>query len=152
MPHYTIKRQLDDYYEKFYTRLASRHHLLAYNRYVLAGKLAAWKKRISNLWDGIEIKSVDTGRGQNTTIETGKEYQVTVIVNEKGLDDAVGIKCVVVHQEDGLFTFRGCMTVNSVGAIKLALRMYSKKRQVALSLGFLPCQMVLKSGYGSWYG
>ena len=132
--------------------MASRHHLLAYSRYALAGKLAAWKKRVSNLWDGIEIKSVDTDRGQNTTIEAGKEYQVTVIVNEKGLDDAVGIKCVVVHQEDGLFTFRGCMTVNSVGAIKLALRMYSKKRQVALSLGFLPCQMVLKSGYGSWYG
>lgn len=147
-PHYTMKRQLDDYYKKFYIRLASRHHLLAYNRYALAGELVAWKKGISTLWNDIEIKSINTDRGQNTTIEAGREYHVTVVVDEKGLDDAVGIECVIVHYEDvkdriysvtpletvsqdgNLYTFKGCMSVNNAGGFKLALRMYPKNNKL----------------------
>ena len=36
------------------------------------------------------------GNGLNATVEAGKEYEVTVVVDEKGLDDAIGIESVIM--------------------------------------------------------
>ena len=35
-----------------------------------------------------------------THLEAGKEYEVTVVVDEKGLDDAIGIESVIIRRED----------------------------------------------------
>ena len=37
----------------------------------------------------------------DATIEAGKEYEVTVVVDEKGLDDAIGIELVIIQHESG---------------------------------------------------
>ena len=43
-PHYTMKRQLDDYYSKFYCKQAKRFHALAANDNAKAKEIAAWKE------------------------------------------------------------------------------------------------------------
>lgn len=58
-PHYTMKRQLDDYYAKFYTKEAKRFKELVANDYAKAKELAAWKERVAELWDSIEIVSCE---------------------------------------------------------------------------------------------
>ena len=43
-PHYTMKRQLDDYYSKFYNKEAARFKVLAADNYAKAKEIAAWKE------------------------------------------------------------------------------------------------------------
>lgn len=63
--------------------------------------MADWKANVRSRWDAIEIKSIEAGNGLNATVEAGKEYEVTVVVDEKGLDDAIGIESVIIRREDG---------------------------------------------------
>ena len=95
-------------------------------------------------WDAIEIKSIEAGNGLNATVEAGKEYEVTVVVDEKGLDDAIGIESVIIKREDGqdhiyevipllpvskngnLYTFKATSGIFNAGSFKQAFRMYPK--------------------------
>ncbi|MCD8318042.1 MAG: alpha-glucan family phosphorylase, partial [Paraprevotella sp.] len=58
-PHYTMKRQLDDYYNKFYNKEAARFKMLAADNYAKAKEIAAWKETVAGKWDQIEVVSVD---------------------------------------------------------------------------------------------
>lgn len=44
-PHFTMKRMLDDYFEKFYHKLAARTKALVDNHYEKAISLTAWKQK-----------------------------------------------------------------------------------------------------------
>ena len=97
-PHYTMKRQLDDYYSKFYCKEAKRFKELSANDNAKAKEIAAWKEEVVAKWDSIEIVSrdreADIAQGD---IESGKEYTITIVVDEKGLNDAVGLELVTTY-------------------------------------------------------
>ncbi len=145
-PHYTMKRQLDDYYNKFYCKEAARFKVLAANDYAKAKEIAAWKETVAERWDAIEIvssqKSEEIEKGN---IESGKEYTITHVVDEKGLDDAVGIELVaiytdadgkdhiysvepfhVVKKEGNLYTFQAVHSLDNAGTFKVMYRMFPK--------------------------
>ena len=52
-PHYTMKRQLDDYFEKFYNNEAKRFKLLSAHDNKFAKELAAWKEHVADRWGGM---------------------------------------------------------------------------------------------------
>jgi glycogen phosphorylase len=58
-PHYTMKRQLDDYYDKFYTKEAANFKKLSADNNRLAKELAAWKEAVAQRWDSIRVVSKD---------------------------------------------------------------------------------------------
>ena len=58
-PHYTMKRQLDDYYDKFYIKEAANFKKLAADNNRLAKELAAWKETVAQRWDSIRVVSKD---------------------------------------------------------------------------------------------
>ena len=83
-PHYTMKRQLDDYYSKFYCKLAKRFQTLAANDNAKAKEIAAWKEDVVAKWDSIEIVSCDKVEElKNGDIESGKEYTITYVSMKK---------------------------------------------------------------------
>ena len=143
-PHYTMKRQLDDYYNKFYNKLRDRYHTIADNNYALARQIVAWKKEVASKWNTIEVKSVEAGNGLDATIKAGKEYDITIVINEKGLNDAIGIESVITYLHNGheyiysvtplsvtskdgdIYTFKGISCVSNAGSFKQAFRMYPK--------------------------
>ena len=145
-PHYTMKRQLDDYYSKFYTKMATRFHLLEADHYAKAKEIAAWKEEVVAKWDSIEVVSFDKPEEmQRGAIESGKEYTVSVVVDEKGLNDAIGLELVttvadqdgkqhiysvepfnVVKKESNLYTFQAKHKLENSGSFKVAYRMYPK--------------------------
>ena len=97
-PHYTMKRQLDDYYSKFYNKLAKRFAILSANDNAKAKEIAAWKEEVVTKWDSIEIVSCDKVEALKTgDIESGKEYVLTYVIDEKGLNDAVGLELVTTY-------------------------------------------------------
>ena len=144
-PHFTMKRQLDDYYSKFYCKEAKRFKALAANGYAKAKEIAAWKEEVAQKWDEIQVVSVQNQEVPNHILESGKEYVINVVIDEKGLDDAIGLEMVttyqnkddvqkiysvepfkVVKREGSLFTFQLKMKMENAGSFKTAFRMFPK--------------------------
>lgn len=145
-PHYTMKRQLDDYFSKFYCKEAKRFAALSADDNAKAKEIAAWKEEVVAKWDSIEIVSCDKveelAKGD---IESGKEYTITYVIDEKGLNDAVGLELVttyitadgkqhvysvepfsVIKKEGDLYTFQVKHSLSNAGSFKVSYRMFPK--------------------------
>ena len=143
-PHYTMKRQLDDYYSKFYCKEADRFKKLSADNNKLAKDIAQWKEAVAERWDAINVVS-SSWNIPATGAMTGVEYKVKFVVNEQGLDDAIGLEIVSVHtdengeerifsvrplevvgKEGNNYTFEGNIEVSNAGNFKTAVRMFPK--------------------------
>lgn len=144
-PHYTMKRQLDDYYSKFYNKEAKRSHELQANNCRLAKDIAAWKEAVAERWDSICVESKDDSA--LSEVETGKISKITYTINEQGLQDAVGLELValdvnpssdrsihsvrpfkMVKHEGNLYTFEVEIDPDEAGTFKCGVRMYPKNK------------------------
>ncbi len=143
-PHYTMKRQLDDYFTKFYCKEAKRHAELVADNYAKAKEIAAWKEQVAEKWDAIEVVSTEKCEDIiNGNIESGKEYSITHVVDQKGLDNAIGIEVVtlytdsegkeriysvtpmeVVKREGDLYTYNVKFSLSNAGSFKVCYRMF----------------------------
>ena len=75
-------------------------HVLAADNYAKAKTLAGWKAAVDSRWNAVEIVSVNAGKGLDATVEAGKEYEMTVVIDEKGLDNAIGLESVIIRHEE----------------------------------------------------
>ena len=114
-PHYTMKRQLDDYYSKFYEKLAKRFKQLSKDDNRLAKEIAQWKEAVAERWDAISVVSAETTAPVSGLHLTGEEYTLRYVINEQGLDDAV---------------FESVNTPKQAGQYKSAVRMYPKNKNL----------------------
>ena len=57
-PCFTMKRMMDDYFERYYNKLIERTNWMRANRYKKAFEINAWKTRVRNNWDKVEVKSL----------------------------------------------------------------------------------------------
>ncbi len=143
-PHYTMKRQLDDYYSKFYEKEAKRFKEISANNYQVAKEIALWKETVVERWDAISVVSSEWDVPASGLF-TGTKYTLRYVINEQGLDDAVGLEKVNVYTdengEDHIFsieplkmighegnnyTFEATLAPRQAGLYKSAVRMYPK--------------------------
>ena len=146
-PHYTMKRQLDDYYDKFYIKEAANFKKLSANNNKLAKELAAWKETVAQRWDSIRVVSKDDSVLYDA--ETGKKYTLRYVIDEQGLNDAVGLELIsiktdkngeehifskreftMVGREGNNYTFEATFEPNVAGAFKSCVRMYPKNENL----------------------
>ena len=146
-PHYTMKRQLDDYYDKFYIKQAANFKKLAANNNRLAKELAAWKETVAQRWDSIRVVSKDDSMLYSA--ETGKKYTLRYVIDEQGLNDAIGLELVsiktgkdgeehifskrefeVVAHEGNNYTFEATFEPDVAGSFKSCVRMYPKNENL----------------------
>lgn len=97
-PHYTMKRQLDDYYSKFYCKEAERSAKLQANNNSLAKEIALWKETVAERWDSIHVVSKETELLNNGG-QTGQKYVLRYTIDEQGLNDAVGLELVILKPD-----------------------------------------------------
>lgn len=146
-PHYTMKRQLDDYYDKFYIKQAANFKKLAANNNRLAKELAAWKETVAQRWDSIRVVSKDDSMLYSA--KTGKKYTLRYVIDEQGLNDAIGLELVsiktgkdgeehifskrefeVVAHEGNNYTFEATFEPDVAGSFKSCVRMYPKNENL----------------------
>lgn len=139
-----MKRQLDDYYDKFYCKEAARFKTLTADNNRMAKEIAQWKEAVAERWDAINVVSSEWDI-PSTGAVMGKEYTLKYVINEQGLDDAIGLEFVTIspdkNGEDRIFTvipltvtgrdgnnftFEGKLEPNNAGIFKSAVRMYPK--------------------------
>ena len=142
-PRFTMKRMMDDYFDKFYYKLAKRHKLLMDDNYKVAKEIAAWKENMVAHWDEIEVVKV-TGMDDMTNLNVGDKFKVAVELDTKGLNDkGIGVELVAIrtstHNNDKLYEveplqlkkvegshlfFENVYQLDYAGGMKFGLRMY----------------------------
>ena len=146
-PHYTMKRQLDDYYDKFYNKEAANFKKLSANNNRLAKELASWKETVAQRWDSIHVVSKDDSVLYGA--ETGKKYTLRYVIDEQGLNDAIGLELIsiktdkngeehifskrefeVVAHEGNNYTFEATFEPDVAGTFKSCVRMYPKNENL----------------------
>ena len=147
-PHYTMKRQLDDYYSKFYEKEAKRFKELSKDDNRLAKEIAQWKEAVAERWDAINVVSAEWDF-PTTGGEAGQKYNLKFVINEQGLDDAVALEKVNVFinkngeerifnveplkmtgHEGNNYTFEALLAPQQFGQYKSAVRMYPKNKHL----------------------
>ncbi len=93
-PHYTMRRMMDDYFERFYNKLARRSSELQANDCKLAKELVEWKAKVSQNWNSLQVLDLKRTKQDNNTDE------VLELTLNKGTLQAELIVELVVAQED----------------------------------------------------
>ena len=144
-PRFTTKRMMDDYFEKFYNKLAKRHALLGADNYKVAKDIVAWKQNMVAHWDSIEVVN-STLNAKSAELNVGNKCTIAVELDTKGLNDkGIGVELVAVrtstHNNDKLFEVKPLELVQAkgsrlffeteyqlsyAGGMKFGLRMYPK--------------------------
>ena len=147
-PHYTMKRQLDDYYSKFYEKQAKRFKEISKDNYRLAKEIALWKETVAERWDSISVVSAEWDFPA-TGVNAGDQYHLKYVINEQGLNDAVALEKVniainkdgeehvfsveqleVTGHEGNNYTFEAMLSPHQFGQYKSAVRMYPKNKNL----------------------
>ena len=143
-PRFTTKRMMDDYFEKFYNKLAKRHTMLVADNYKKAKELAAWKEDVAAKWDKIEVINIAQGNPA-TQPNVGDKLLFQAEIDVKDIKDknSIGLELVAIrtsmHNNDKLYGTKPLKLVkvegsrlffelqyqlNYAGSMKFAMRMY----------------------------
>ncbi len=143
-PHFTMKRQLDDYISRLYAPEAKRAAELKKGNYAKAREIVAWKEEVASKWNQVEILSVDVNDGfvGKSAIRTGNPIDVKCVIDTKGLGDSIGVEVVkyrdhdgesefvgteplkIVKKDGGVYTYELKSKVENAGTFRYSLRMY----------------------------
>ncbi|OFX19604.1 MAG: alpha-glucan phosphorylase [Bacteroidetes bacterium GWA2_31_9b] len=143
---FTTHRMLTEYEDKFYFKLAERGKKIIADDFQLAKDLAAWKKKVSRNWEGIEIVSIKQFDVSKEPIVIGKKYTATVEIKLNGLSpEDIGVELVVAEPidsenvaikhtqefeikkiENSLVTYSLFVTPTEPGVIDVGIRVYAK--------------------------
>jgi starch phosphorylase len=162
-----MKRQLDDYYTKFYEKEAKRFKEISKDNFRKAKDIALWKEAVAERWDAINVVTSEWDFPA-TGAEAGQKYNLKVVINEQGLDDAVGLEKVNVFvNKDGQerfysveplkmtgrdgnnYTFEALLAPTQFGQYKSALRMYPKNADLPHRQDFCYVKWIELPGYNN---
>ena len=121
-PRFTTKRMIDDYIERFYTKLATRSALLKSTNFAKAKEIAAWKEKIAEGWDKINVVSMDIPENLIHNPLAGEVYDINIVIDVNGIsDNGIGIELVATkmakNNNDTLFDVEELELVKSEGSI-----------------------------------
>ena len=156
-PHFTMKRQLDDYYSKFYHKLMNRYHMLRNNDNDKVKQLLRWKEHVLAEWEGIERVSVDRPQDDRSTFCVGERltYRVHLRIGNLKPDD-LKIELLMVSadlngersklaykypfvfevERNGIATFVSEETTNNIGVWDCAVRIIPNNALLPHDLDF----------------
>ncbi|MDR1723133.1 MAG: alpha-glucan family phosphorylase [Tannerella sp.] len=97
-PDYTMKRMLDDYFARFYNKLATRSASLTKNKFAEARKIADWKKEVAAHWDSFTVESFNYNAKSSYQPTVGDDYVIEIVINRNDLQAMLGIDMVCARE------------------------------------------------------
>ncbi len=145
-PRFTTKRMMDDYFDRFYNKMARRNSMLTANNYAKVHEIVNWKQQIANNWERIEIISENIPEEFMVNPQVGRTYKLEITIDTHELTDrGIGIELVatkpdkqnndvlynveefkLVHAEGSRLTYQLDYQLDYAGALKFAFRMFPK--------------------------
>ena len=97
-PHYTTKRMMDDYFDRFYNKLGKRSKEIIANNYAKAKDIVKWKEATAANWDQIEVVKAEFDSIQKISINgNNKKVYGEIVIDKKNLAADIGVECVLVN-------------------------------------------------------
>jgi alpha-glucan phosphorylase-like protein len=100
-PHFTMKRMLDDYYQRFYEKMAKRSAHLNVDGYRVAKEMVNWKRHLQHKWEAIHVIERDVFDTDNYSLKLGQEMKSRIRLYLDDIQpDHVGIELVFFKRID----------------------------------------------------
>jgi phosphorylase/glycogen(starch) synthase len=149
-PEFTMKRMIDDYYEKYYYKLFKRNRYLINNNFEKAKELDAWKKNIKDEWDNIEVINYSFERAGDNVYRSGHDYRAEIALDVKKIPkENIGVEFIVTHMskrgehefvaseefklissKNGKCIYRASLVPEKAGSFFYGIRIYPKHKDL----------------------
>ena len=155
--NFTTNRMLVDYEERFYNKLAARKNKLSTGDYMMAREIAAWKRKVSSMWDNVKVLDVQRVMIENEAVFVGSEYHFAVTLDIAGLKpEDIGTEIVIAKQiesghganvvetcelqqtsvEGNVVTYALDYTPSNTGMFDVAIRIFPKNPRLPHRMDF----------------
>jgi alpha-glucan phosphorylase-like protein len=154
-PHFTMRRQLNDYIAKFYNPQADRYRMLIADNFKVAREISGWKGLVASKWDGIKLVEANVEHGIAHTYKIGETHPAKITLDLNGLNsEDVGVEIViskkqeeqdvfvetqefrVEHVEENCCTYCLDLTILTPGSYNYGLRVFPKNKLLPHRLDF----------------
>ncbi len=149
-PEFTMKRMIDDYYERYYTKLYSRNKYLIDNSFEKAKELAAWKNTMREEWDNIEVLDYSFEKTGENVYRSGHDYVAEIALDVKKIPrENVGVEFIITHLKkngehefvdseefklvsckNGKCLYRANLVPEKAGSFSYGIRIYPKHKDL----------------------
>ncbi|MCB0804836.1 MAG: alpha-glucan family phosphorylase [Bacteroidales bacterium] len=85
-PRFTMKRMIDDYFDKFYSKLFLQSAKVKADNYKLAREIKDWKNHIVDKWAGVEVISLRLPDTTNKPLSLGENFDVELKINTNQIE------------------------------------------------------------------
>jgi glycogen phosphorylase/synthase len=149
-PEFTMKRMIDDYYEKYYSKLFTRSRYLIDNNFEKAKELASWKGTMREEWDNIEVLNYSFERANGNVYRSGHDYRAEIALDVKKIPkENVGVEFIITHMskrgehefvaseefkliscKNGRCLYRASLVPEKAGSFFYGIRIYPKHKDL----------------------
>ncbi len=100
-PNFTMKRQLDDYYSKFYHKLMDRYHVLRSNDNENIKVMLRWEEKVLSEWNNIECVEIVRPQDDKNTFCVGDDvdFKIRLRIGKLSPED-LKIEMILVTPEE----------------------------------------------------
>ena len=145
-PHYTMRRQLDDYYRQYYCNLAESHRMMVADNNRNAVERTKWMIRMATAWSDIRVVAYQCQDSTNAPLQTGEGSVFGITFDLAGIDpEHIGVEVAFGHKindrvnklekveqlrlvsfENGLATYSAQIFLDGAGVFDYAFRIYPR--------------------------
>jgi glycogen phosphorylase/synthase len=149
-PEFTMKRMIDDYFSKYYSKLFIRNKYLVENNFEKAKELAAWKKSMQEEWDNIEVINYNFEKSSDNVYRSGHDYRAEIALDVKKIPkENVGVEFIITHMgkhgehefvaseefrlvscKSGKCLYRASLVPEKAGSFFYGIRIYPKHKDL----------------------
>jgi len=145
-PEFTTKRMIDDYKDRFYSKLGKRYDELTADNFAKVQDITNWKKQISEVWDTVTVTKMNFPDSNSDGMILGHSYKAEITLDTKGLSkEDIGIELIftdikdngdvliinkeefkVITQEGNMISYEIDIAPSKAGIYNFGLRMFPK--------------------------
>jgi phosphorylase/glycogen(starch) synthase len=149
-PHFTMKRQLDDYIRQYYNPLFQRTAKMISGNFELARHMASWKRHVTREWDNIQVVSLNLPVSTQKPLILGESFQAEIVLNlaelspeDIGIEILFGKKVndvvkelmfvremILSKAESNVATYTCDIPFNQAGVYDFTLRLFPKNPEL----------------------
>jgi len=150
-PDFTMKRMMDDYFDRFYNKLAEDSKAMHKSKFATAKKLVAWKNDMRENWEKIQVLEHDVMDTENRSLKLGEPFEASIKLDLNGVAaESIGIEVVFFQRKteeevklimakelelkskkNGVATYTCALPVQISGVYEFGLRMFPKHELLA---------------------
>ncbi|NCA77781.1 MAG: alpha-glucan family phosphorylase [Alphaproteobacteria bacterium] len=145
-PHFTMKRQLDDYIRQYYHPMLKRTRILTGKNYEMARHIASWKRKVIRGWESIEVISMKVPDSNQKPLQLGESFKAEIILDLNELSGTdIGIEVLfgkkindevkepsfkeemtLVKSEKNIVSFVCDIPINQAGVYDFVFRLFPR--------------------------